>query len=478
MLAKLSASEALVLARKVEQARALGQETLPTDLVLAGLRPVLRELRPERTPTLCRLICSGFEDFLTDLSEGRRPPGFISRAVIRPWWGAVHQVASREIEVLTGELRQFLVKEDAEGIKTLGIKARALALQWTEEVAATLQKGKAADPEIKKHFGHPELHQDLQEVVKVLRMAEPLRRAMDKILETATRNQETAGRQLIDFGEESVNEARTLYRDFHEEFGLDSAYLALALMNRMESPWHILRLARAFSWKPTDAMVRDTEFGIIGDRLMAQLQGYAEEVARLVWKRRGRRPENVNYARIDELLGLYGGLAAGLTTEFGFRRESPWGESILQSRSTLANALGEEHMELVQDEILSVMPVRQRQSGAHATEEPDLSEEPSEEQIARAVSAARHLALVVQRGARTGYANAARDATEVLDLALEKRADMLFSLLRDRPDDQVSAAQIEGAIPVAEALFGQGRSEIMMRRLRNALQINEAPTTL
>ncbi len=478
MLAKLSASEALVLARKVERDRALGQETLPTALVLAGLRPWLRELRPERTPTLCRLICTGFEDFLTDFSEGRRPSGFVSRAVIGPWWEAVQKVAAPEIGVLSAELRQFIEKDDGEGIAALGVKARALALQWTQELVATLQKGKNADPEIRKHFGHAELHQDLQEMTTVLRMAEPLRQAIDKVLATAVRNNEAIGRRLIDFGEASVNEARTLYREFHDEFGLDSAYLALGLMNRMAAPWHILRLARAFSWKLTDAMVRDTEFGIIGDRLLTQLQGYAEGVERLAWKRRGLRPEGVDYERIGELLGLYGDLAAGLTAEFGFRRESPWGEAILQSRSTLANALGEEHMEMVQEEILSVLPVLRRQSGRQVTEEPDLSETPSESDIARAASAARHLALVLQRGARPGYANAARDALEVVGLALEQRSDPLFGRLRNDPNDPVIAAQLEGAVTVASALFEDGRADIMARRLRNALQITDSPSDI
>ena len=72
LLNNLPTSEAVVLARKLETQRALGQETLPAEAVLSILRPQLRRVRPQRVPTLCRLACAGFEDFLADRSADKR----------------------------------------------------------------------------------------------------------------------------------------------------------------------------------------------------------------------------------------------------------------------------------------------------------------------------------------------------------------------------------------------------------------------
>ena len=53
------------LAKAVEVDRLTDGKALPHDMIMEGLRPVLRENQPrERTPTPLRLLCRPFEDFL------------------------------------------------------------------------------------------------------------------------------------------------------------------------------------------------------------------------------------------------------------------------------------------------------------------------------------------------------------------------------------------------------------------------------
>ncbi len=53
------------LAKAVEIDRLAEGKSLPHDLILAGLRPVLRESSGERTLTPLRLFCLPFEDLLS-----------------------------------------------------------------------------------------------------------------------------------------------------------------------------------------------------------------------------------------------------------------------------------------------------------------------------------------------------------------------------------------------------------------------------
>src|SRR5260370_40647847 len=114
LLNALPTIEALALARKLETQRALGQEALPAETVLAILRPQLRRVRPQRVPSLCRLACVGFEDFLVDRVDGPRLPGLIPRSAIAPWWRAPERRAAPEFQILApGFARPHSAKESS-----------------------------------------------------------------------------------------------------------------------------------------------------------------------------------------------------------------------------------------------------------------------------------------------------------------------------------------------------------------------------
>jgi len=106
VLGRLSSQQAIELARTVELARALGREAeaMPSAPILEALRPTLRLVKPPRVPTLQRLICAGFEDFLTDRDDDPRLEGLIPRASISRWWQAVALVASGELETFEARL--------------------------------------------------------------------------------------------------------------------------------------------------------------------------------------------------------------------------------------------------------------------------------------------------------------------------------------------------------------------------------------
>ena len=462
-LGRLSSRQATAVARGVETERAMGEPTLPSETILEALRPQLRQAGAKRVPTLKRLACIAFEDFLTDRDDDPRLPGIIARAAVDPWWRALRRMAGAEIDAFEAELKELVKRGDEAGVALLGDTVARVARGWTEGVLAQLEKRKG-DPALKKLFGDPLLLIDLREIARVLPLGGAVRSGIDAVLRVASRNGEAQGRRLSDLGPAAVNEAKQQYQHMSDAFGTDASYFALGLLNKLERAWTILRLGRALSWKPNDAMVLDTEFGVIGERLIADLQRQARDIAALAWKRDALE----QLPALQRLIGCYIDDAEGLLGEFGFRRDSVWGEAILGTRAEIARAVADDLVPRVGELALEVLPQTQRAGSRRQLSVPDLKRVPDPRATARAVEGAHFLRFLMQRGARHGLAVAAREATDLVGEEINRRSTQLFDELRTTPEQPIIPGQIEAAQQVADALFDDGRGDLLARRLRNA----------
>ncbi len=468
LLGALPTNEAVTLARKLEIERALGQETLPAETVLAILRPQLRRVRPQRVPTLCRLACAGFEDFLVDRVDEPRLPGLIPRSAVAPWWQALVRMAPREIKDLGEEFTRLTAASDWPALERLSDGVCAAARGWTDAVIAAFESRRLADAVTRKALGDIGLQTDFAEIARVLAIAAPLRKALDAVLAVAARHGQAQGRRLLDFTGDVVTAAKQQYLRFAEIAGIDSRYFALGLMNRLERPWYVLRLGRALSWKPTDALLQDTELGIIGGRLINDIEVLVRELEALMPSHRGRSPLAADYARLHQIMSRYIELSEGMLSEFGFRRDSDWGEHILGTRARLSRALGEDRLALLAEVPLALLP-QQRGVSARglASDDPDLEKVPEPETAEQALRVARLLVLLVQKGGRHGISSPARATVEELGIEIDNRAAKLYDELAQRPANQAAAAQLAAIIKVAEVLYDDGRAAVMTRRLVN-----------
>ncbi|HZB93365.1 MAG TPA: hypothetical protein VE397_18095 [Stellaceae bacterium] len=463
LLAKLSSRQAMAVARGIETERALGAKTLPSEAILNALRPQLRHAGAKRVPTLKRLACLAFEDFLTDRDDDPRPPGLIARAAVDPWWQALNHVAGAEIAELEAELRQMVARDDEAGLALLGDTVARAARGWTEGVLARLESRKGS-PALKKLFLDPLLLGDLREIARVLPLGGAVRSGIDAVIRVAGEHGEAQGRRLLDLGPATVTEAKLQYLRLSDAFGVDASYFALGLLNKLERAWAILRLGRALSWKPNDAMVRDTEFGVIGERLIADLRHQAKKAVSLA--RAGDAADNL--PPLLAQLSAYFEDAEGLLGEFGFRRDSAWGEAILATRAEVARAVADELAPRVGAAMLEVMPQTQRPGARRLLSVPDLAREPESRVTGRAVEGARFLRFLQQRGARHGLGVAVREVTERVGAEIDRRAGQLLDELRVAPENPIIPAQIGAAQQVLDTLFDDGRGAVLARRLRNA----------
>jgi hypothetical protein len=462
LLSSLSGRQAAAVASGVETERVLGRETLPSETILAALRPQLREAGAKRVPTLCRLACNMFEDFLSDRCDDPRPPGVIARDAIDPWWRALQHVAGPEIREFEAELKQLVARGDEAGIAVLAETMARAARGWTEGVLAELGKPRA-DPALRRLFGDPLLLVDLQEIARVLPVGSAVKSGIDAVIRVAGQNGEAQGRRLADLGPATVTEAKRQYLRLSDAFGVDARYFALGLLNKLERGWAILRLGRALSWKANDAMVRDTEFGIIGERLIADLQHQARDIVALTETSDAMR----KLAQLKAWLADYIEDAEGLLGEFGFRRDNAWGEAILKTRAEIARAIGA-NLARIGDTVLAVLPQAQRAGARRTLAVPDLTRAPDPATTAAALDGARLLFFLLQRGSRHGFGVAARETVEHIAGEIERRSTQLLDELRATPRNPMIPAQIEAVRQVADSLFEDGRGEVLARRLHNA----------
>jgi hypothetical protein len=464
VLSSLSRRQAVAVARGVETERALGHETLPTATILEALRPQLREGEAKRVPTLCRLICTAFEDFLSDRQDDPRLPGVIARAAIEPWWQALNLIAGPDIRSMEAELKELVARNDEAGIAAFGDTAARAARGWTDRLLQRLgaRKGEA---ELKKLFADPLFVLDVEEIARLLPLGGAVRGSIDAVLRVAQQNGEARGRRIADLGPETVTEAKHQYVRLSDAFGVEVRYFALGLLNKLEHAWTILRLGRALALKGNDAALQDTEFGVIGERLIADLQRQAREIAAVA------EADNA-VAHLPQLQALLQGYiddAEGLLGEFGFRRDSAWGAAILKTRAEVARAVGKNLIENIGIAALAVMPQRERPGRRHrGSGEPDLGHLPREGEIATALAGAHFLVFLAKRGERHGLALAARAMIRHIGEEIERRASRLLGEFKEAPDSSAIAAQIEAAIRVLEVLFENGRGDVLARRLHNA----------
>ncbi len=462
VLARLSTGQATAVARGVETERVLGQETLPSEAILAALRPQLRHAGAKRVPTLCRLACSRFEDFLSDRRDAPRRPGLIPRATIDPWWRALQHVAAGEIRDFEAELKQLVARNDEDGVTLLGETMARAARGWTEGVLAQLER-RRPDAALKKLLADPLLRTDLQEIARVLPLGSAVKNGIDAVVRVAAEHGEAQGRRLTDLGPETVTEAKLHYLRLSDAFGLDARYFALGLLNRLEPAWTILRLGRALSWKSNDSMVRDTEFGIVGERLIIDLQQQARDIVTLAQTREA----SLKLAQLRAWLADYIGNAEGLLGEFGFRRDSVWGEAILRTRGEISRAVTADLLS-IGETALAVLPQMERAKARRTLPAPDLTRSPDSAAITAALDAARFLAFLLKHGSRHGFGVAARETVEHVGGEIERRATLLLEELRGAPQSPAIPMQLEAAKQVADILFEDGRGDLLLRRLRNA----------
>jgi hypothetical protein len=465
LLRAMPPGKAALLARAITAMRASGGGTLPTDFILDALSPALQTARPDRS-SLRRMICMPFEPFLTDDAQRDDAVGLIQRTTLMPWWDALTAVAGPEIAALEAEVERSL-GADSE-LDALAVRARAAAAGWTASVL-TVAADAAVAPSVRALAKNPGSRIMLKQAFEILKEAEPLTAAIAAVMAAAGRDAVLVGGRLIDLTNDVVNVAKQHYGILAARENITvTRYFALAILNRLEKPWLIFRFTRALALQRDATIVANTEFGGIGERLLADLERAAAMVDAANPK--GRMSAHLaDFDRLRGLVGRYIDCAEGVLNEIDLRRDSAWGETMLRSRARMREALEEDRLQPAEDAIRAVLAER-LPAGPNARRPGSGAAPPDPAAVlARAEQAIQLLTFIAQRASRQGFASPARKSLDRLVVEIDKCCEDLIADLRLDPTDADARRLIAPAIALVAPLFPRERAEILTRRLNNEL---------
>jgi hypothetical protein len=428
LLKAIPPDKAVALARAVETMRRSDPAGFPAKAVLDALAPALATARRKRS-ALQPMTCVALEPFLVENDSFAGVPGLIARSTIAPWWDALRAAARPVFASLQAELDRLVPTTDDAALDALAIRVRAAAATGTAELIE-LMKGKKPSPTIKALARHPERVADIQQIGEILQAGEPLRAAIAELVDIADDYERTAGTMILDLSPAIVTEAKRIYDQLSEGGGVETKLFVLAILNRLDKPWHIFRLARALSWQRDATMVAHSELAVIGQRLLHYLDLMATMIDAA--NPRGRMSSHlVDFDRLRELVGRYVECAEGMLGEIDLRRDSEWGEAILRSRGKMRDTFEEDRMETAAEAILAIIPDRDgRQRGAA---KPVAAAQPSEAVVAHGLKAIQLLTFLSQRAGRQGFSAGARKVLDELGHDIQKRAENLIADLRAEP---------------------------------------------
>ncbi len=457
-LSRLSAQQAVALAQTVELQRTLGQPVVPTEAVLDGVRPLLRGVRPQRTPTLCRLVCNGFELFLTDREDEPRVEGLIPRGAIVPWWAALRHVAANEIAALEEKLKSLLAARPLSSLEELEQDAQRAAARWSAVLVAELGRAEP-HPDLVK-FARGAFAEDARAIARILPMSQAIAASLKALMRLLGRLDVLDGERIRELPPDAVTLLKQHYLALSEDHGTDACYLALAVANLLAQPCQILRLGRALSWRSTDTLVAGTEFASVGDRIVGDLQRRSRAIASLL----ARRETLPGAAELHPLIRRYINEGEALVGEIGFRRDSAWGDAILRTRAELADIFRRNLLPALVQRVVAALPPSPSDDLSACINNDDVK-------TAEAADSARLLQLLAKRGERHGFAQAARAALETLGGEAEARTDAVIRrLYRDPSVIETVHPRMEGAAALFDILFEEGRGQLLRRQVANALR--------
>lgn len=323
-LRQLTPGAQALLMREFERALERGDDTAVANLVLGELRRIVRATdtneRP-RTADPARLVFACLDPLLADESDLR--PGQIRRSSLEPVWVWLSQTA---VANNAQELDQALAAVEAIPSVVADQAVRKFQLAAAEAIATAVSPSSRGGDRNRSlaRVGSLSAVEDLPAIGLAFanrEVLESLQTRLPKIIRA--------------FGEPQVASVKGQLSQLPSLQKPDVLPLTLSLiMQRLTSPWQIIRLAISIVGSDEESRIAGTPFGIAISMSLHSL-------ARLV----GNLRADIKRGHFDKsahhLKPLHDGLR-DLRTELDIRPDSQWSRQLVAIRTDVSNALKSE----------------------------------------------------------------------------------------------------------------------------------------
>ncbi|NIK87617.1 hypothetical protein FHS83_000935 [Rhizomicrobium palustre] len=430
------------LASAIEIDRLVDGKALPHELILDGLRPVLRGADArKRTPTPLRLFCQPFEDLLSNVLRKEKQRGRLFRGHIIPIW----QWVSRDLVV--AEAKTY--GDDIRRLAVRGKYTEALAraeVFWPIAGTAMTEALKANRKKAALALGGEAVAADAEDIAAVLRSGSAML-AVQALLE----------RNTPALNEELLWGLRGIY-DAVVETNLDAAPLvSVVAMRRLAKPWEALKLPRLVARQTTDALISSTDMGLAGEVLFADMDDAREAIMNL------RHP----HFDIDVLIANLASFTTNSTAivkELEILRAGKWGQRLLKERAAVGGVM-DTFMERAPKEIMAALPTHKAgYSGGPRV--PDLNKPVDPDKVDRAMRYGKVLANTKLYSVPGSFGAKHQNAVDEVTSFLRSYTEDLLKELRsaEGPRQEVAQAQFQLVLDLTVLLFEPSDADFVRRR--------------
>ena len=449
-LGRLPEDLAIKLAKAVELDRLIDGKSLPHDLILEGLRPVLRRAENvARTPTPLRLFCEPFQDLLSSDPRKEKLIGKIAYSSIGIVWS---WLKDNLIPAETGEYNDR-VKADVVGYRLDNANLRAE--EFWQTASAAILAALAAEAGVKSAraiLGSDAAVGDAREMAHLLAMGP---RSLD------IQRKIPAGAPMLT--EEMLWALRNIYEAVVATTPDSAPYVAVIAMHRLAKPWEAMRLPLAISRQTQDTLISSTDMGLVGEILFSEAETHAIAI-------RGTRQPQFEVEDLVHHVSAFATLTSGMVKEVEMRRDGRWGQRLLKDRAALAEVMMG-FMKRAPKEIMAALPTLKTGSYSGGPRAPDIARAPDAEKAERAIRYAKLIAGCRSFAAAAAFGAALADAQDVVTAGLHAYAEDLLRDLRAAEGERRRNAEryFAMAADLTDMLLSSEEGEFLRRRGRAAL---------
>lgn len=443
-LAQLPPKSQALLMREYEGAIARGEDVKVANFVLDQLRGVVRgspdAVRP-RVEDPTRLIFKSIEPFLIEGTAAGRP-GQIRRASLLPIWQWLERDAVDAVQAFEA-VAQAQPEPTASEIERAVRKFQQAAAALITQVTTPGPNGRGT-----ARIGPPHAVEDLPALGAVLRAREALDAFAGKLPSLL--------RTFTDSQIASVNGALNVPVLVTPQVLPFSLSL---VMQRMASPWQIIRLAVKIAASDDEIRVAATPYGVAVTMALAELTRVAHQLRTDI--RRGK------FDTAPELLKTAHDGVRGLRTELDMRNDSVWGRQMAAIRVEISSTLQSE-IESVPGRVRRLL--RQR---ADKDISPTAHIDPAD--VDETVALINFVAVCRTYASELAINEVTLRTYSDLQQYVEKSTESLVQSLR-AGEARIRAyrqAQAKAAIQFCEVLFGAEYAALMSRAADNAMAVVE-----
>lgn len=430
------------LATAVELDRLNEGSLLPHNLILDGLRPLLRaEDSRSRTPTPLRLFCQPFEDLLVNIPRREKQKGRILRAHVTPVWHWVsHVLIPEDTKTYATAVRSYALTarhgqalEKAEIFWPIAGNAMAIALQENRKSAISALGSEAAAA-------------DAGDMALVLQSSVAMM-AVQALLPKPTPV----------LTEELLWGLRRIFDSVYEN-NVDAApFVSVVAMRRLVKPWEALKLAVLVARQSHDALISSTDMGLAGEVLLADMEDSRQAIMAI------RQPV-FDVEKLIEHLTSFTDISSAIVKEVEILRTGRWGQRLLKDRAAVGGVM-DGFMERAPKEISAALPTHKAgYSGGPRV--PDLSRSIDPDRTDRALRYAKVLAGTKLLSAAGSFGAKHQNALDEACLYVRCYSEDLLKELRTSEGErhEIVERQFLLALELTGYLFDDSEAEFLRRR--------------